>query len=89
VESGLFPLYEAIDGRVVRSTPIRRRVPAAEYLRAQGRFAHLFNPPPGDPAVVARLQAMADANVEEYRLERGGIAVDAADAPVPGEARHA
>ena len=89
VESGLFPLYEAIDGRVVRSTPIRRRVPVTDYLRAQGRFAHLFDPAAGDPAAVARLQAMADAVIDEFRLEQGGIAVDAADLPVPGEARHA
>ena len=86
VESGLFPLYEAVDGRIVRSTPIRRRVPAEAYLRAQSRFAHLFHPERPDPRSVARLQAMADANVDEFALLRGGISLES---PTPGEARHA
>ena len=39
VESGLFPLFEAINGRVTEATKIRRRVPVTEYLRLQKRFA--------------------------------------------------
>jgi pyruvate ferredoxin oxidoreductase beta subunit len=32
-ESGLFPVFEAEDGAVVNSAPIRHRVPVTEYLR--------------------------------------------------------
>jgi pyruvate ferredoxin oxidoreductase beta subunit len=70
VRCGLFPLFEAEDGQVVRSTPIRRRVKVDEYLRLQSRFAHLF----GDRAspyaadALAQIQAIADRNVEVFRL---------------------
>ncbi len=66
-ESGLFPVFEAEDGVVTGARRIRRRVGVEEYLRPQRRFAHLFNGA-GRPDVVARLQAMADANIERYGL---------------------
>lgn len=81
VESGLFPLFEAEHGEVTRVTPIRRRVPTEAYLRPQGRFAHLFRPA-RDEARLARIQAIADANVRIYRLAP-------LDGLVPGEAAHA
>ncbi|MGQ9365380.1 thiamine pyrophosphate-dependent enzyme [Azospirillum sp. ST 5-10] len=71
VESGLFPLFEAEHGEVTASRAIRRRVPVAEYLKPQKRFAHLFAP--GDAhaaAALARLQAMADANICRFNLLR-------------------
>ena len=52
-------------GRCVRK--IRRRVPVTEYLRLQKRFAHLFGDPP-DHAGIAAIQAIANANIEEYGL---------------------
>ena len=67
VETGLFPLFEAEHGEVVRSTPIRRRVPVEEYLRPQKRFAHLFGKTPAVDTL-ARIQAMADRNIRKYRL---------------------
>ena len=42
-ESGLFPVFEAEDGRVVSSARIRRQVPVADYLRLQARYAHPAN----------------------------------------------
>ncbi|HYA45608.1 MAG TPA: thiamine pyrophosphate-dependent enzyme, partial [Acidimicrobiales bacterium] len=42
VESGLFPLLEAEGGTVTAVTRIRHQVPVEEYLRPQGRYAHLF-----------------------------------------------
>ncbi len=66
-ESGLFPVFEAERGVVTSVTPIRRRVRVEEYLRRQKRYAHLFGAHP-DTAVIARLQAMADANVARYGL---------------------
>jgi len=67
VESGLFPLFEAHHGHVTSRTSIRRKVPVTEYLRTQKRFAHLFGKAGEDPRV-DRIQAMADANIQEYGL---------------------
>jgi pyruvate ferredoxin oxidoreductase beta subunit len=66
-ESGLFPVFEAEHGRIVRVSPIRRRVPVEDYLRRQKRYAHLFAGG-GRPDVVAQLQAAADRNIERYGL---------------------
>ncbi len=68
VESGLFPLFEAEYGKVVGRRKIRRRVPVDDYLKMQKRFAHLFGAK-GDPAAVARIQGIADANISEYQLD--------------------
>ena len=66
VESGLTPIFEAEHGVVTKSRKIRRRVPVAEFLKPQKRFAHLFKAE-GDPRI-ARLQQFADRNIAEYRL---------------------
>jgi pyruvate ferredoxin oxidoreductase beta subunit len=42
-------------------------VPVVEYLRIQKRFAHLFADPP-QTEVIARIQAIADRNVERFGL---------------------
>ncbi|MFO0777499.1 MAG: thiamine pyrophosphate-dependent enzyme [Nitrospira sp.] len=67
VESGLFPLFEAEFGTVVRSAPIRRKVPVESYLELQSRFKHLFGPPQ-DTDAIAAIQAIADANITTYGL---------------------
>ena len=69
VETGLFPLFEAEHGELTSSSPIRRRLPVEEYLRPQKRFAHLFGDPP-DVETIARIQAIADRNVERFSLVR-------------------
>ncbi len=66
-ETGIFPVYEAEYGEVTGVTKIRRPAPVTDYLRLQRRYAHLFGHP-GRPDVVARLQAMADANIARYGL---------------------
>src|SRR5581483_1865665 len=66
-ESGLFPVFEAVDGAITSVSPIRRRVRVEEYLRRQKRFAHLFAGE-GRPDVVARLQALADRSIERFGL---------------------
>ncbi|GAA3825542.1 thiamine pyrophosphate-dependent enzyme [Nocardioides panacisoli] len=66
-ECGLFPVFEAHDGAVTDVSPIRRQVPVEDYLRPQGRYAHLFGDP-GRPDVVARLQARADRNIARFGL---------------------
>jgi pyruvate ferredoxin oxidoreductase beta subunit len=66
-ESGLFPVFEAEHGDVVRVRHIRRRVPVEEYLRLQGRYRHLFEPARRDD-VIAAVQAIADRNIHRYGL---------------------
>ncbi|HET6964567.1 MAG TPA: thiamine pyrophosphate-dependent enzyme, partial [Acidimicrobiales bacterium] len=72
-ESGLFPVYEARYGEVTAVSPIRRQVPVEEYLRPQARYRHLFAPQRNE-AVLARLQEMADRNIERFGLlEPSGV----------------
>jgi len=66
-QSGLFPLFEAINGEMVTSTPIRTKVDVEEYLKLQARYAHLFSPNRRDD-VINHLQRMADRNIERYNL---------------------
>ena len=67
VESGLFPLFEAHDGRVTARTPLRHKVPVDEYLRLQTRFAHLFVNAASRERI-ALIQEIADRNVAEFGL---------------------
>jgi pyruvate ferredoxin oxidoreductase beta subunit len=70
-ESGLFPVFEAERGELVASTRIRHRVPVADYLRAQARYAHLFEPEPR-PDLIAAIQDRADRNIHRFGLLTGG-----------------
>lgn len=89
-ETGLFPVFEAVNGDVVGVSKIRRPVPVEEYLKLQRRYAHLFGKN-GRPEVIERLQALADRNIERFGLladasegaDLPGRATDAADLP-PG-----
>ena len=71
-QTGLFPVFEAEHGVVTGVTTIRRQAPVTEYLRLQGRFAHLFDAEGNTarPDVVDALQAMADDNIRRYGLGR-------------------
>jgi pyruvate ferredoxin oxidoreductase beta subunit len=66
-ETGLFPVFEAERGEVVRVSRIRHRHPVEDYLELQGRYAHLFRPQPR-AEVIQRLQAIADRNIARYGL---------------------
>jgi pyruvate ferredoxin oxidoreductase beta subunit len=67
IETGLFPIFEAENGRVTQVRKIRKHVPVTEYLKLQRRFAHLFKGGVEDPRV-ARIQAIADRHIAEYGL---------------------
>ncbi len=60
VKTGVWPLKEYIDGKVVHTKIPRDRAPVEDYLKTQGRFAHLFAPQRND-ALLAELQAKVDA----------------------------
>lgn len=60
VKTGVWPLKEYVDGKVVHTKLPHPRIPVEEYLQKQGRFAHLFTPE-RDEALLAQLQAKVDA----------------------------
>jgi pyruvate ferredoxin oxidoreductase beta subunit len=66
-QTGLFPVFEAVDGEVASVSKIRRKAPVEDYLRLQSRYAHLFKTADG-PATIARLQRLADANIARFGL---------------------
>lgn len=59
VKSGVWPLKEYEDGRVVHTKRPHPRIPIEEYLERQGRFSHLFKPK-RDERLLAELQAKVD-----------------------------
>jgi pyruvate ferredoxin oxidoreductase beta subunit len=66
-QSGLFPVFEAEHGDVVAVTHIRNQVGVEEYLRAQKRYAHLFQPTLRSD-VIAQIQAHANRNITRFGL---------------------
>jgi pyruvate ferredoxin oxidoreductase beta subunit len=60
VKTGVWPLKEYVDGKVVHTKLPHPRLPVEEYLCKQGRFKHLFTPQ-RDEALLAQLQARVDA----------------------------
>ncbi len=60
VRTGIWPLKEYVDGEVVHTRVRRPRVPVEEYLRRQGRYAHLFEPERRDD-LIAAIQMRVDA----------------------------
>ena len=66
-ETGIFPVFEAEHGEVTRVSKIRRRVPVAEYLQPQKRFAHLFGAH-GHAEMLERIQADADRHIRRFHL---------------------
>jgi pyruvate ferredoxin oxidoreductase beta subunit len=70
VECGLFPIFEARNGKVTNVKRIRRVVRVDEYLKLQKRFSHLFGAK-GNPTAIARIQAIADENIELFGLQEG------------------
>jgi pyruvate ferredoxin oxidoreductase beta subunit len=60
VKTGVWPLKEYIDGKVVHTHVPHPRRPVEEYLKKQGRFRHLFEPA-RDETTLARIQSQVDA----------------------------
>jgi pyruvate ferredoxin oxidoreductase beta subunit len=67
VNCGLVPIFEMDNGAVTGVRKIRRKIPVAEYLKAQARFKHLFTNDRGR-AELAIIQSLADQNIEKYGL---------------------
>ena len=59
VRTGIFPLKEYIDGRVIHNRTPHPRRPVEDYLETQQRFAHLFEPK-RDKNRIGEIQATVD-----------------------------
>ncbi len=66
-DTGLFPIYEIIDGKMTNVRKIPAKVPVEEYLKLQGRFSHLFKKG-GSKEIIAEIQEIANQNIERYNL---------------------
>jgi pyruvate ferredoxin oxidoreductase beta subunit len=66
-QTGIFPVFEAVDGEVTSVSRIRRQVPVEHYLRPQRRYGHLFGDRPR-PDIVARIQERADRTIARFGL---------------------
>ena len=66
-DCGLVPIFEMEDGKITRRRKIKKKIPVTDYLKAQARYRHLFRDDRGQ-AEIARLQGMADRNIEKYGL---------------------
>ena len=60
VRTGIWPLKEYLDGRLVHTKIPHPRLPVEAYLKTQGRFAHLFHPERHE-ALIQEIQARVDA----------------------------
>jgi pyruvate ferredoxin oxidoreductase beta subunit len=60
VQSGVWPLKEYLDGKVVHTKVPKNRVPVEDYLVRQGRFNHLFEPQRNE-ALLQEIQDRVDA----------------------------
>ncbi len=72
VECGLFPLVEAEYGELTGRHSLRRPIPVDDYLKAQGRFAHLFSKG-RDEARIGQIQAIANRHIERFGLMRAEV----------------
>jgi pyruvate ferredoxin oxidoreductase beta subunit len=67
VETGIWPLKEALAGKVRHTYIPNRFRPVAEYLEPQRRYRHLFHPQRNEPAL-AQLQSEVDAYWANVRM---------------------
>jgi pyruvate ferredoxin oxidoreductase beta subunit len=66
-DTGIFPIYEIVDGKVTNVLKIPVKVPVEEYLKLQGRFKHLFKKGQPTPEV-AEIQEIANQNIARFNL---------------------
>ena len=66
VNCGLVPLFEMENGKITLVRKIRKKLPVAEYLKAQSRFKHLLQDEGTE--YIKKLQDMADRNIVKYEM---------------------
>ncbi len=66
-DTGLFPIFEVLNGKLMNVLKVPIKKPVEEYLKLQNRFRHLFKK--GVPTeIVAEIQAVADENIARYNI---------------------
>ena len=63
VETCVWPLFEVVEGKYILSYEPKNKLPVEEYLKMQGRFAHMFKP--GNEWMIEQAQKEVDRNWEE------------------------
>lgn len=69
VESCVWPLYEVVDGKWILNYEPAKKLPVVEYLKLQGRFAHMFKP--GNEWMIEEVQKEVDRNWQELLVRCG------------------
>lgn len=63
VETCVWPLYEVVEGKYILTYKPKAKKPVTEYLKLQGRFAHMFKL--GNEWMIEEVQKEVDRNWEE------------------------
>ncbi|MDD4333314.1 MAG: thiamine pyrophosphate-dependent enzyme [Patescibacteria group bacterium] len=67
-QTGLYPIIEFEKGKLINKMKIPQpQIKVEEYLKPQGRFAHLFKSPQGQEQIKI-IQEIANENIERYQL---------------------
>ena len=62
VETCVWPLFEVVEGKYILSYEPKNKLPVEEYLKMQGRFAHMFKP--GNEWMIEAFQQEVDRRWE-------------------------
>ena len=65
VDTGMFPIKEYFEGKVVHTKIPKKRLPVEKYLERQKRFRHLFEPERRDD-IIAHIQKHVDEYWSKY-----------------------
>jgi pyruvate/2-oxoacid:ferredoxin oxidoreductase beta subunit len=63
IQTGMWTLYEVIEGQFKQTVTVKERKPVNDYLKEQKRFAHL------KPEHIEKIQAFVDAKSREVGLQ--------------------
>ena len=69
VDTCFWPLYEIVDGKVHITYTPKEKKPLVDWLKLQGRFAHLFKP--GNEHIIETLQKRVDRDWERLQEREG------------------
>jgi pyruvate ferredoxin oxidoreductase beta subunit len=65
-ETGLYPLYEIIQGVTKAHKAPKEWKPVEQYLKPQGRFKHLFKSADGASVQLLKIQSLAAGNIRKF-----------------------
>lgn len=69
VETCIWPLFEVVEGKWILSYEPAKKLPVTEYLKLQGRFAHMFKP--GNEWMLEEVQKEVDRNWADLLVRCG------------------